>query len=113
MSGQVLAHFQASYTASTSASKSTISPLARTAELAIATVHGIIQKTRKHALNLAFRKYGPDGSEEFLHKWSTSSETDDEKLARNSLMELRLVQSQEEILRPKIQYFAQVLKDDD
>ncbi|GAA5921889.1 hypothetical protein JCM3775_003401 [Rhodotorula graminis] len=75
-----------------------VSPLAHTVELAIASLQGILFKTRQHALSLA--KARPDMIV------PREGETADERVRRLRTVELRLVQSQNEILDPVVKYRA-------
>lgn len=78
-----------------------ISPLAHTAELAIASLQGILTKTRANALALA--KHYPDA---IVPREGESAE---ERVKRLRMVELKLVQSQQEILNPQVQYRAVAL----
>lgn len=69
-------------------------PLSHTAERAIATLAGILAKTRKHALELAKDEVDITGS--------NPAETPEERIKRLALVELRLVQSYKEITEPVI-----------
>ncbi|GAA6020657.1 hypothetical protein JCM8202_004529 [Rhodotorula sphaerocarpa] len=75
-----------------------VSPLAHTVELAIASLQGILTKTRQHALALANNRTDAIVPRE--------GETADERVRRLRTVELRLVQSQQEILNPTINYRA-------
>lgn len=75
-----------------------VSPLAHTVELAIASLQGILAKTRQHALALANNRTDAIVPRE--------GETADERVRRLRTVELRLVQSQQEILNPTINYRA-------
>jgi pyridoxine kinase len=75
-----------------------ISPLARTAELAIASLQGILANTRAHALVLA------QGNASVLVM--KEGETPEERVRRSRMVELRLVQSQKEILDPVVAHHA-------
>jgi pyridoxine kinase len=92
-SSLILAHF-----ARPSLSHSSPCPLSQTAEIAIATLAGILKKTRKHALELAASDFDITGS--------NPSETPEERIKRLALVELRLVQSYKEITEPEILYHA-------
>ncbi|KAK4704880.1 pyridoxine kinase, partial [Phenoliferia sp. Uapishka_3] len=76
----------------------TISPLAQTAELAIGSLQGILEHTREHALMLA--KGRP---EVIVMKEGEGAE---ERVRRLRMVELRMVQSQREILDPVLKYRA-------
>ncbi|KAI5476120.1 pyridoxine kinase [Pseudohyphozyma bogoriensis] len=78
-----------------------ISPLANTAEMAIGTLQGVLEHTRAHALKLA--KGRPDL---IMMK---EGEGVEERVRRLRMVELRLVQSQKEILNPEIRYRAVML----
>lgn len=73
-------------------------PLSRTAEIAIATLAGILTKTRSHALQLARDEVDITGA--------NPAETPEERIKRMALVELRLVQSYKEITEPAIVYKA-------
>lgn len=75
-----------------------ISPLARTAELALASLQGIIANTRKHALVLA------GGRADLLV--GKEGEGVEERVRRLRMVELRLVQSHAEIINPVVIYHA-------
>lgn len=75
-----------------------VSPLARTAELAIASLQGIISNTRRSALELA------GGRPELLV--GAEGEGPEERVNRLRMVELRLIHSQKEILDPVILYRA-------
>ncbi|BGO93571.1 Putative pyridoxal kinase [Rhodotorula toruloides] len=75
-----------------------ISPLARTVELAIASLQGILAKTRQHALSLA------KGRADLIVP--REGESAEERVRRLRTVELRLVQSQHEILNPDVKYRA-------
>lgn len=75
-----------------------ISPLARTAELAIGSLQGILEHTREHALLLA------RGRADVIV--ARDGEGAEERVRRLRMVELRLVQSQKEILDPVIKYQA-------
>jgi pyridoxine kinase len=75
-----------------------VSPLAGTAELAIASLQGIIAHTRVHALKLA------GGRPELLV--GKPGEGAEERVRRLRMVELRLIQSQKEILDPVVTYHA-------
>lgn len=81
-----------------SQSNHSISPLAHVAELAISSLQGILIKTRKNALNLA--KHYPDA---IVPREGESAE---ERVKRLRMVELKLVQSQQEILDPQVVYKA-------
>jgi pyridoxine kinase len=72
-----------------------------TAELAIASLQGILIKTRANALALA--KHYPDA---IVPREGESAE---ERVKRLRMVELKLVQSQQEILNPRVQYHAVAL----
>lgn len=76
-------------------------PLSQTAEVAIATLQGILANTRQHAMHLADPKFDITGT--------NAQETAEERIKRLSLVELRLVQSYKEIVNPVITYRAQPL----
>jgi pyridoxine kinase len=73
-------------------------PLSRTAEIAIATLAGILTKTRSHALQLARDEVDITGA--------NPAETPEERIKRMALVELRLVQSHKEITEPATVYKA-------
>ncbi|CEQ40708.1 SPOSA6832_02350, partial [Sporobolomyces salmonicolor] len=75
-----------------------ISPLAHTVELAIASLQGVLTKTRAHALQLAKGR----------HDWIVprEGESAEERVRRLRTVELRLVQSQKELLDPEVLYKA-------
>ena len=75
-----------------------ISPLARTAEFAIGSIQGILAHTREHALLLAKGR-----SDVIVAKDGEGAE---ERVRRLRRVELRLVQSQKEILDPVLHYRA-------
>lgn len=75
-----------------------VSPLARTAELAIASLQGVLRHTRKHALLLA------KGREDLLVP--KEGEAAEERVKRLRMVELRLVQSHEELLNPVVEFQA-------
>ncbi|EGU11536.1 Bud site selection protein 16 [Rhodotorula toruloides ATCC 204091] len=75
-----------------------ISPLARTVELAIASLQGILAKTRQHALSLA------KGRADLIVP--REGESAEERVRRLRTVELRLVQSQQEILNPDVKHRA-------
>ncbi|KAK4050792.1 putative pyridoxal kinase [Microbotryomycetes sp. JL201] len=75
-----------------------VSPLAHVAELAIASLQGILTRTRAHAVALA--KHYPDA---IIPRDGESAE---ERVKRLRMVELKLVQSQREILEPVILYQA-------
>ncbi|KAL8293165.1 hypothetical protein RQP46_000859 [Phenoliferia psychrophenolica] len=75
-----------------------ISPLARTAELAIGSLQGILAHTREHALLLAKGR-----ADVIVAKEGEGAE---ERVRRLRMVELRLVQSQKEILDPVLTYRA-------
>lgn len=76
-------------------------PLSQTAEIAIATLAGILAKTRVHALKLAEKDFDITGS--------NPAETPEERIKRLALVELRLVQSYKEITSPDLIYKAMPL----
>lgn len=76
--------------------------LAETAEMAIASLQGILQKTREHALKLA-----PADSVDITGR--NPKETPEERIRRLALVELRLVQSWREIRDPNILHKAQAI----
>lgn len=76
-------------------------PLSHTAEIAIATLAGILAKTRAHALKLAESDFDITGE--------NPAETPEERIKRLALVELRLVQSYSEITEPKITHKAMPL----
>lgn len=78
-----------------------VSPLAGTAELAIASLQGIIAHTRSHALMLA------GGRADYLV--GKEGEGVEERVRRLRMVELRLVHSQKEILDPVVSYRAVAL----
>ena len=78
-----------------------ISPLAHTAELAIGSLQGVLVKTRAHALVLA--KHYPDA---IVPREGESAE---ERVRRLRMVELKLVQSQKELLDPDVKYRAVAL----
>ncbi|KAK4047876.1 putative pyridoxal kinase [Microbotryomycetes sp. JL221] len=75
-----------------------VSPLAHIAELAIASLQGILVRTRAHAIALA--KHYPDA---IVPREGESAE---ERVKRLRMVELKLVQSQKEILEPAVIYQA-------
>jgi len=75
-----------------------ISPLAYTAELAIGSLQGVLAHTRRYALQLA------KGSPASIVP--REGETAEERVRRLRMVELRLVQSQKELLEPDINYIA-------
>lgn len=75
-----------------------ISPLAPTVELAIASLQGILANTRAHALALA------NGNASLLVM--REGEGPEERVRRARLVELRLIQSQKEILDPIVHHHA-------
>lgn len=75
-----------------------VSPLAHTVELAIASLQGILARTRAHALALANNR-----PEMIVPR---EGESADERVRRLRTVELRLVQSHQEILNPTVQYRA-------
>lgn len=95
-SALVLAHFNSS------AQDHPISFLAKTAETAIASVGGIIRATREHA-------YATLPADAHLELVELPNESAEDRVRRSRHMELRLVQSQDAILRPTIEYHAQAL----
>lgn len=76
----------------------TVSPLARTAELAIASLQGIIRNTRRAALALAH------GRPDLLV--AADGEGPEDRVRRLRMVELRLIHSQAEILNPSIEFHA-------
>jgi len=77
------------------------SPLSRTAERAIASLQGILARTREHALRLASSGQDITGA--------NPAETPEERIRRLALVELRLVQSWKEIREPNVVHHAQPL----
>lgn len=75
-----------------------VSPLARTAELAIATLQAILARTREHALKLAKARNDLIIPQE--------GEDVESRVRRLRMVELRLVQSQQDILNPTVHYKA-------
>ncbi|GAA5899804.1 hypothetical protein JCM6882_005439 [Rhodosporidiobolus microsporus] len=75
-----------------------VSPLARTVELAIASLQGILAKTRQHAVQLARGR-----ADVIVPREGESAE---ERVRRLRTVELRLVQSQKEILDPEVVFRA-------
>ena len=74
-------------------------PLSSTAEVAIASLQGILTRTRAYALSQATRDQDMSGS--------NPAETPEARIQRMASVELRLVQSWREIKDPKILYRAQ------
>ncbi|GAA5974780.1 hypothetical protein JCM11641_007262 [Rhodosporidiobolus odoratus] len=75
-----------------------VSPLARTVELAIGSLQGILARTRQHAVTLA------RGRPDLIVP--REGESAEERVRRLRTVELRLVQSQREILDPDVAYRA-------
>lgn len=75
-----------------------ISPLAHTVELAIASLQGVLAKTRAHALQLA------KGRTDWIVPHE--GESAEERVRRLRTVELRLVQSQKELLEPQVVHRA-------
>jgi pyridoxine kinase len=75
-----------------------VSPLACTVELAIGSLQGILAKTRQHAITLARGR--PD------LVVPREGESAEDRVRRLRMVELRLVQSQKEILEPELVYRA-------
>lgn len=75
-----------------------ISPLAHTVELAIASLQGVLAKTRAHALHLA------KGRTDWIVPHE--GESAEERVRRLRTVELRLVQSQQELLNPQVVHRA-------
>lgn len=75
-----------------------VSPLACTVELAIGSLQGILGKTRQHAVTLA------RGRPDLIVP--REGESAEDRVRRLRMVELRLVQSQKEILDPEIVYRA-------
>jgi pyridoxine kinase len=75
-----------------------VSPLACTVELAIGSLQGILAKTRQHAVTLA------RGRPDLIVP--REGETAEDRVRRLRMVELRLVQSQKEILDPDLVYRA-------
>ncbi|GAA6060833.1 hypothetical protein JCM10212_005251 [Sporobolomyces blumeae] len=75
-----------------------VSPLAHTVELAIASLQGVLKRTRQHALQLAKNRTD----------WIVphEGESAEERVRRLRTVELRLVQSQKELLDPVVEYRA-------
>jgi pyridoxine kinase len=99
-SALVLAHFDSTTTSHP------VSFLASTAERAIASLSGIIRNTRAHAYSTLPRG-GDDGAK--LQLVPASDESAENRVARARHMELRLVQSQADILNPVLRYPARPL----
>ena len=78
------------------------SSLAETAELAIASLQGILLRTREHALKLATA-----ASVDITG--TNPQETPEERIRRLALVELRLVQSWREIREPNVLHKAQAI----
>lgn len=76
-------------------------PLSRTAERAIASLQGILMRTRQHALSLAAERQDLTGT--------NPAETPEERIRRLKLVELRLVHSWREIKEPNVVYRAKPL----
>lgn len=77
--------------------------LAQTAELAIASLQGILQRTRGHALGLA-----KEGNVDITG--TNPQETPEERIRRLALVELRLVQSWREIREPIVRHKARPIE---
>lgn len=75
-----------------------VSPLAHTVELAIGSLQGILARTRQHALALSNNR-----PEAIVPR---EGESADDRVRRLRTVELRLIQSQQEILNPEIRYRA-------
>lgn len=75
-----------------------VSRLAHTAELAIGSLQGILARTRQNALLLA------KGRQDMIV--AKEGEGAEERVRRLRMVELRLVQSQKEILEPDVKYWA-------
>lgn len=75
-----------------------VSPLAHTVELAIASLQGVLAKTRAHALHLA------KGRTDWIVPHE--GESAEERVRRLRTVELRLVQSQQELLDPQVVHKA-------
>ncbi|GAA5883800.1 hypothetical protein JCM16303_002379 [Sporobolomyces ruberrimus] len=75
-----------------------ISPLAHTVELAIASLQGVLAKTRAHALQLS------KGRTDWIVPHE--GESAEERVRRLRTVELRLVQSQKELLDPQVVHRA-------
>ncbi|GAA5949027.1 hypothetical protein JCM10213_003194 [Rhodosporidiobolus nylandii] len=75
-----------------------VSPLAHTAELAIGSLQGILARTRAHAVSLT------RGRPDLIVP--REGESAEERVRRLRTVELRLVQSQKEILEPDVLYRA-------
>ncbi|GAA5986006.1 hypothetical protein JCM10908_006368 [Rhodotorula pacifica] len=75
-----------------------VSPLAHTVELAIGSLQGILARTRQHALALTNNR-----PEAIVPR---EGESADDRVRRLRTVELRLVQSQREILNPDVRYRA-------
>ncbi|GAA6012226.1 hypothetical protein JCM10207_002769 [Rhodosporidiobolus poonsookiae] len=75
-----------------------VSPLAHTVELAIASLQGILAKTRQHAVQLA------RGRPDLIVP--REGESGEDRVRRLRTVELRLVQSQQEILSPEVLHRA-------
>lgn len=97
-SSLILARFPPVVAPPPSPSDHPISPLARTAELAIASLQGVLGHTRTHALMLA------KGRPEAIV--AREGEGAEERVRRLRMVELRLVQSQKEILDPVVSFPA-------
>ena len=95
-SSLVLANF-----AQPSGTDGALCPLSTTAELAIASLQGILARTREHALLLAQDQGLGDIT------GANPDETPEERIRRLALVELRLVQSWREIREPKVIHHAQ------
>lgn len=75
-----------------------ISPLAKDAELAIASLQGVLKHTRDYAIGLA------KGRAELLI--AKEGEDVEQRVRRLRMVELRLVQSQQDILNPEVKFPA-------
>jgi len=80
-----------------------VSPLAHTVELAIASLQGVLARTRTHALQLA------KGRTDWIVPHE--GESAEERVRRLRMVELRLVQSQKELLEPNVEHFAVKFED--
>lgn len=76
-------------------------PLSRTAELAIASLQGILQRTREHAIASIGQQIDITGSDR--------NETPEDRIRRLIGVELRLVQSWKDIREPTVIYTARPL----
>ncbi|GAA6043306.1 hypothetical protein JCM8097_001176 [Rhodosporidiobolus ruineniae] len=86
---------------SSSSEEHPVSPLAATVELAIASLQGILARTRAHAVAQATRNGGR--ADMIVPREGESAE---DRVRRLRTVELRLVQSQKEILDPEVRYRA-------